>query len=98
MSNFIREFLDENNMMSDAKGYHKALYAGKNIDKIFKHFYDQGKADATKNIMKQSKNIDEKPRQAPEDVYVGGWKVRAVTDGTDLSKLRIKKPKFNKNN
>ena len=30
ISNFVKEFLDENNMMKDAAGYHKALYAGKN--------------------------------------------------------------------
>ena len=42
ISNFVREFLDEKDMMKDAKGYHKALYAGKNIDKIVSHFYEQG--------------------------------------------------------
>ena len=98
INTFIRKFLNEKGEVNDYAGYHKAIYAAQNVDTIAQHFYDQGKADATKNIMKQSKNIDEKPRQAPEDVYVGGWKVRAVTDGTDLSKLRIKKPKFNKNN
>jgi hypothetical protein len=30
--NFVSEYVDENNMMKDAKGYHKALYAAKNID------------------------------------------------------------------
>ena len=98
INTFIRKFLNEKGEVNDYAGYHKAIYAAQNVDTIAQHFYDQGKADATKNIMKQSKNIDEKPRQAPEDVYVGGWKVRAVTDGTDLSKLRIKKPQFNKNN
>ena len=32
ISNFVREFLDDKNMMQDEKGYHKDLYAGKNID------------------------------------------------------------------
>ena len=73
------------------------MYAADNADTIAQHFYDQGKADATKDIMAQSKNIDQKPRANAQDVYVGGLKVKAVTDGSDLTKLRIKKSKFNKN-
>ena len=98
INTFIRKFLNEKGEVVDHKGYHKAMYAADNADTIAQHFYDQGKADATKNIMAESKNIDQKPRANAQDVYVGGLKVRAVTDGTDLTKLRIKQPKFNKNN
>ena len=97
INTFIRKFLNEKGEVVDHKGYHKAMYAADNADTIAQHFYDQGKADATKNIMAESKNIDQKPRANAEDVYVGGLKVRAVTDGSDLTKLRIKKSKFNKN-
>ena len=97
INTFIRKFLNEKGEVVDHKGYHKAMYAADNADTIAQHFYDQGKADATKNIMAESKNIDQKPRANAQDVYVGGLKVRAVTDGTNLTKLRIKKSKFNKN-
>ena len=95
INTFIRKFLNAKGEVVDHKGYHKAMYAADNADTIAQHFYDQGKADATKSIMAESKNIDQKPRANAEDVYIGGLKVRAVTDGTDLTKLRIKKSKFN---
>ena len=89
ISNFIGEFLDNKNMMQDAKGYHKALYAGKNIDKIVKHFYDQGKADAIKETSMSAKNIDMSPRTAAPVVDAGGRKFR-VLSGDDSSSLKFK--------
>ena len=88
--NFVGEFLDENNMMKDAKGYHKALYAGKNIDKIVKHFYDQGKADAIKETTMSAKNIDMSPRTTAKPVVdASGMKFR-VLSGDDSSGLKFK--------
>ena len=89
ISNFVREFLDDRNMMQDAKGYHKALYAGKNIDKIVKHFYDQGKADAIRESSMSAKNIDMSPRTAAPVVDAGGRKFR-VLSGDDSSSLKFK--------
>ena len=89
ISNFVREFLDENDMMKDAKGYHKALYAGKNIDKIVSHFYEQGKADAIKETALKSKNIDMGARTVKPVVEAGGMKVR-VLGGENSSKLKFK--------
>ena len=89
ISNFVREFLDDKNMMQDAKGYHKALYAGKNIDKIVKHFYDQGKADAIRESSINAKNIDMSPRTAAPVVDAGGRKFR-VLSGDDSSSLKFK--------
>ena len=89
ISNFIGEFLDNKNMMQDAKGYHKALYAGKNIDKIVKHFYDQGKADAVRESAVSAKNIDMSPRTAAPVVDTGGKKFR-VLSGDDSSSLKFK--------
>ena len=89
ISNFVREFLDDKNMMQDAKGYHKALYAGKNIDKIVKHFYDQGKADAVRESAVSAKNIDMSPRTAAPVVDTGGKKFR-VLSGEDSSSLKFK--------
>ena len=76
-------------MMKDAKGYHKALYAAKNIDKIVKHFYDQGKADAIKETTMKAKNIDMSPRSVAPVVDAGGFKVK-VLSGDDSSRLKFK--------
>ena len=89
ISNFVREFLDENDMMKDAAGYHKALFAGRNIDKIVSHFYEQGRADAIKNTAIKSKNIDMSPRTVKPVVDAGGIKVR-VLGGEDSSRLKFK--------
>ena len=87
--NFVSEYVDENNMMKDAKNYHKALYAAKNIDKIVRHFYDQGKADAIKETTMKAKNIDMSPRSVTPVVNAGGFKVRALS-GDDSSRLKFK--------
>jgi len=95
ISNFIKTFLNKKGEVQDAQGYHKAIYAARNADTIAQHFYEQGKADAIKNVMAKSKNISNEPRQtASGDVYVGGLKVKAIT-GLDSSKLKIKTKKFN---
>ena len=95
IANTIRKFLDKEGNVSDFKGYHKAMYTANNADTIAQHFYEQGKADAVKDLAAQSKNISTKARaSAPEDVFVGGLKVKAVS-GLDSSKLRIKTRKFN---
>ena len=90
ISNFVREFLDDKNMMQDAKGYHKALYAGKNIDKIVKHFYDQGKADAIKETSMSAKNIDMSPRKSSAPVIDAGGMKFKVLGGDDSSSLKFK--------
>ena len=91
ISNFIETFLNEKGEIQDAKGYHKAIYAARNADTIAQHFYEQGKADAVKDVMAKSKNISTKPRQtASGEVFVNGLKVKAIS-GVDSSKLKIKK-------
>ena len=88
--NFVGEFLDENSMMRDAKGYHKDLYTGRNIDKIVKHFYDHGKADAIKETSMSAKNIDMSPRANVKPVVdAGGMKVK-VLSGDNSSRLKFK--------
>ena len=95
ISNFIKTFLNDKGEIQDAKGYHKALYAARNADTIAQHFYEQGKADAVKDVMAKSKNISTEPRQtASGDVFINGLKVKAVS-GLDSSKLKIKTKKFN---
>ena len=95
ITNFIKTFLNDKNEITDTKGYHKALYAARNADTIAQHFYEQGKADAIKDVMAKSKNISTEPRQtASGDVFVNGLKVKSVS-GLDSSKLKIKTKKFN---
>jgi hypothetical protein len=87
--NFVSEYVDDKNMMKDARGYHKALYAARNIDKIVKHFYEQGKADAIKETTMKAKNIDMSPRSTTPVVNAGGFKVRALS-GESSSGLKFK--------
>ena len=90
LQNFVGKFLDDKGNIKDAKGYHKALYAARNVDTLAKHFYEQGQADAVKDVVKKSKNISQEPRKTQSgDVFVGGIKVKAIS-GSDLSKLKIK--------
>ena len=94
IQDFVKTFLNEDGSINDHKGYHKAMYAARNADSIAKHFYEQGKADATKNIVNKSKNIETASRpQNNEDVFINGFKVRAIS-GVDSSKLKIQKRKF----
>ena len=95
ISTFMERFLDKDGNVSDAKGYHKALFAARNADTIAQHFYEQGKADAVKEVVAKSKNITTEPRQnASGNVFVNGLKVRAIS-GLDSSKLKIKTRKIN---
>ena len=96
ISNFVEKFLDKDGKVSDTEGYHKALYAAMNADKLASHFYEQGKADGVKDMVQRSKNPSvDAPRQvAGGDVYVAGFKVKAIS-GADSSKLKIKKRTFN---
>ena len=95
ISNFVGKFLDKEGNVTDTAGYHKALYSAMNADKIAQHFYEQGKADAVKEVISSSKNPSgSQPRQAPSDVFINGLRVKSVS-GYDSSKLRIKTKKFN---
>jgi len=95
ITNLVGKFLDENGNVQDVNGYHKAIYAAENVDKIAAHFYEQGKADAVKDVVNKSKNLsDTKARTTQGDVFIDGFKVRAIS-GADSTKLKIKTRKFN---
>jgi len=95
INNLIGKFLDSKGNVSDTSGYHKAMYAAENVDKIAAHFYEQGKADAVKDVVNKSKNLsDTKARSTQGDVFIGGFKVKAIS-GADSTKLKIKTKKFN---
>ena len=95
INNLVGKFLDKEGNVNDTKGYHKAMYAADNVDRIASHFYEQGKADAVKDVMNKSKNLsDTKARSTQGDVFINGFKVKAIS-GADSSKLKIKTKKFN---
>ena len=95
ITNLVGKFLDSEGNVEDAKGYHKAIYAAENVDKIAAHFYEQGKADAVKDVINKSKNLsDTEGRKSQGDVFIGGMKVKAIS-GADSTKLKIKKKRFN---
>ena len=94
LNNFVEKFLDKEGNVKDTRGYHKAMYAAQNIDRIVNHFYEQGKSDGIKNVVEGSKNPTTEARQTSGDIFIGGLKVKAI-DGVDSSKLKIKRSKFN---
>jgi len=87
----ISKYTDDSGNIVDLNGYHKALYAARNVDKLAEHFYEQGKADATRDIVAKSKNINQDPKPLDTgETLPNGWKIRAIS-GVDSSKLKIKK-------
>ncbi len=95
ITNLVGKFLDSEGNVNDTKGYHKAMYAAENVDKIAAHFYEQGKADAVKEVVNKSKNLtDTKARSQQGNVFLNGLKVKSIS-GADSTKLKIKTRKFN---
>jgi len=91
INNFIKKFLDKDNQMSDAKGYHKGIFTAMNADSIANHFYEQGKSDAMKTSISKAKNVQMGARGVHQEVKTqNGWAVRSVDSGGDSSKLKIK--------
>lgn len=96
ISNFVKKFLDKDGKISNHKEYHKSLYAANNADKVASHFYEQGKADAVKEMMGQSKNItNDKLRPAAptgEIAMPNGMKIKSVS-GAAGNRLKVLKAK-----
>ena len=92
IGNFIGKFLGEDGLVKDTAEYHKALYAGANADKMANHFYEQGKADAIRDVVNKSNNTSTSARKAApvESARFGAYKIKSVS-GADSSKLKIKK-------
>jgi hypothetical protein len=94
INNFVKKFLNKNNEMEDAAGYHKSLYTAMNPDAIAKHFYEQGRADALKDSIAKSKNVNMDPRQQHSGVIeAGGMKVKVLGNNSNDFKFRIKNKK-----
>ena len=92
-ANFINKFLDENGLMKDAVGYHRSLAIAMNPEKFAKFFYEQGKSDATDDVMRKTKNINMSERRAPEVTRPqDGMQVRAVNPDSGRN-LKIRSAK-----
>ncbi len=95
INNLVGKFLNEDGSVKDPVGYHKAMYAASNVDTIANHFYEQGKADAVKEVISNSKNPSSAPRQTPQGEFKNGIKVKVLNnDALSASKLKIKKIKI----
>ncbi len=96
ITNLVGKFLDKNGSVVDTKGYHKAIYAAENVDTIANHFYEQGKADAVREVVDGSKNPSAEPRAtAQTNGFVNGIKAKVIGgNSNDSSKLTIKKIKI----
>ena len=95
ITNLVGKFLDNKGNVTNAKGYHKAIYAAENADTIANHFYEQGKADAIREVVDGSKNPSTNPRQTLQsDGFKNGIKAKVLGDVGDSTKLKIKKIKI----
>ena len=91
ITNFTGKFLNKDGTIKDAAGYHRALYVANNSDAFANHFYEQGKADAIRDLNAKSKNINiQNHNSGNNDIFVGGFKVKAI-NGESSSRLKIKK-------
>jgi hypothetical protein len=90
LSNVFDKYVGENQLLNNAGDFHKSLFVASNPDAIANHFYEQGKADAIKQMSAEAKNINMNPRKTADGyVETGGIKVRTIS-GDDKSKLKIK--------
>ena len=87
--NLVNKFIDNNGYIKDAEGYHKALAVAMNPDAFAKFFYEQGKSQATDDVMRKTKNIDMSERNAPQSAAKSGFQVKAVSQPSSKG-LRIK--------
>lgn len=91
-SNFIMKYLDENGLIKDAVGYHKALSIAMNPEKFARFFYEQGMSDATEDVTKKIKNINMSERNAPQVMSKAGVQIREVNPSSGKG-LKIKSAK-----
>ena len=82
VENFLGKFVNDQGLIEDAEGYHKALSVAMNADKFAKHFYELGAAAAVDSQSKKDKNIDFNARQTPPSFSRNGLKIRESSGGS----------------
>ena len=93
INNFVKKFLNKSNEMEDAAGYHKSLFTAMNPDAIANHFYEQGKADAMKQSVANTKNISMDPRKTQSNAPQQGVTYKSVDADGQVVKWGFKKRK-----
>ncbi len=84
-------YINKDNLLKDAKGYHKALFSARNADALANHFYEQGKADAVKQMTSEAKNINVNRQTSDGQVKIGNQKMRVISgDNSSSQKFRLK--------
>ena len=97
LNNFVNKFANKDKTgIEDVAGYHKSIFTAMNPDAIANHFYEQGKADATKDRVARDKNINTNPRQTHGEVNVGGVKYKVL--GSSSSDIKNRSFKIRKKN
>ena len=76
--NFVNKYLDDKGLMKDAAGYHKALAVAMNPEKFAQYFYEQGKSNATEDVMRKTKNINMTTRNTPEVSSKSGTQFKSL--------------------
>jgi len=89
---FISKFLNDDGLIEDAVGYHKALSIAMNPEKFAQYFYSQGKAEATDDVMRKTKNINMSERKTPEITSKGGMQIKSLDKDSGRG-LRIRSKK-----
>ncbi len=92
--NFVNKFLDDSGMLKDPEGYHRSLAIAMNPEKFASFFYEQGKSNATEDVIRKTKNINMSERSVPEVTTKGGFQVKSVSPPSSRG-LRIKSVKKN---
>tara|TARA_R100000322_G_scaffold47941_2_gene29917 strand:+ start:1215 stop:2357 length:1143 start_codon:yes stop_codon:yes gene_type:complete len=87
--NFVKKYLDESGLIKDAKGYHRALAIAMNPDRFAQFFYEQGKSNATEDVMRKTKNINMSERRVPESTQKGGMQFKSLSQASSRG-LKIK--------
>ncbi len=94
ISKVIANHLDENGYLKDEHQYHKALAMFRDPDGFAKFFYEQGKSDATNNVIKDAKNIEMSVRDKKDVTPKGdGPKMRVVSNDDFEGGMKIRKRK-----
>ena len=89
-NNFISKYNDENGLMKDAAGYHRAMSIAMNPEKFAKFFYEQGVAATVDDVARKSKNINMDVRRAPQLSTKNSLKIKAVGDTSSGRGLKIR--------
>jgi len=94
INNMLSRYTDkETGALADAYLFHKSAFAMSNPDLIAKLAYEQGLADATNNIVKETKNIDMTVR-SNQVADKSGTKYRVLESESDFSGgLKMRKRK-----